>query len=76
MTRLYSLLILALTGVIVMLEPDIAEPDTVEPEPLQCDTRGEGVLSPIWDTEWDEAPPLSDAPLPDAFQRWMDGRHD
>jgi hypothetical protein len=72
MPRNRYLLILALTGLIVMLEPDIAD----EPQPLQCDTAGEGVLSPIWDTEWDEAPPLSDAPLPDAFQRWMDGRHD
>jgi hypothetical protein len=60
MNRLYSLLILALTGLIVMLEPDIAD----EPDAVLCDAGNEA------------APPLSDAPLPDAFQRWMDGRHD
>jgi hypothetical protein len=36
----------------------------LEPDAVLCDAGNEA------------APPLSDAPLPDAFQRWMDGRHD
>jgi hypothetical protein len=85
MTRLYRLLILALTGLIVMLEPDIAEPDAV-----LCDGGNEGNANTVYKSLYDvknkylpnqsldflEGKPLTDAPLPDAFQRWMDGRHD
>jgi hypothetical protein len=63
MNRLYSLIILALTGLIVMLEPDIAQDD---PAVVRCDAGSEAPPLPIT-----EEPLLEDYPLPKWAAEWI-----
>jgi hypothetical protein len=62
LNRLYSLIILALTGLIVMLEPDTTQDD---PAVVRCDAGNEAPPLPIT-----EEPLLEDYPLPRAFVDW------
>jgi hypothetical protein len=63
MNRLYSLIILALTGLIVMLEPDIAQDD---PAAVTADAGNEAPPLPIT-----EEPLLEDYPLPKWAAEWI-----
>jgi hypothetical protein len=62
MNKLYSLIILALTGLIVMLEPDITPDD---PAAVRCDAGNEATPLPIT-----EEPLLEDYPLPKWAAEW------
>jgi hypothetical protein len=83
-SRLYSLIILALTGLIVMLEPDITPDD---PAVVRCDAGNEGNPPPAKDAgfmlfgypveykqdepEQENKPALEDYPLPKWAAEWI-----